>query len=73
MVYDLQMNLRGFEMNDAVFRDTVTVTLPPGLHAELTAVARSHGVAAGEFIRRALKSAVTEAISPDSDSDSLSN
>ena len=60
-------------MYDATFRDNVTVTLPPGLHADLIAAARSHGVAAGEFIRRALKAAVKEAISPDSDDDQRPN
>lgn len=56
-------------MNDAIFRDTVTVTLPQGMHGQLIEAARIRGIVAGEFIRRALKNALTkeDLSGPDSD------
>ena len=55
------------------FDDVVSITLPEGLRAELVRAARSRGEVLAEFVRRALKAAVIEAISPDFDGDSLPN
>jgi hypothetical protein len=52
-------------MRDATFRDTVTVTLPPGLRGQLIDAARARGIIAGEFIRQALNCAVNGAASAD--------
>jgi len=55
------------------FDDVVSITLPEGLRSELVRAAQSRGEVLAEFVRCALKAAVIEAISPESDGDSLPN
>jgi len=56
-------------MRDATFLDVVNVQLPPGLRGQLIDAARARGATAGEYIRQVLKSAVSEAGSPDPNDD----
>lgn len=55
------------------FDEVMSITLPEGLRAELVRAARSRGEVLAEFVRRALKAAVTEAISPDPDDNQRPN